>query len=134
MLSADIDPRITDAFRAYGQGHVLRHLDALAPRERAAFLEQLAEVDLALMAKLVAGGGDDHDACRRHLVDGGLQGRRAHRAAEAEVDDLGAQLLSLDDAVGDRVQRAAAGTVQDLDGQHDQQLPDRHFHLHQSAR
>lgn len=58
MLSADIEPRITDAFRAHGQGHVLRHLDALAPRERAAFLEQLAEVDLALMAKLVVGGGD----------------------------------------------------------------------------
>jgi UDP-N-acetylglucosamine/UDP-N-acetylgalactosamine diphosphorylase len=58
LLSADIEPRITDAFRAHGQGHVLRHLDALAPRERAAFLEQLAEVDLALMAKLIAGGGD----------------------------------------------------------------------------
>lgn len=58
MLSADIDPRITDAFRTHGQGHVLRHIDALAPRERAAFVEQLAEVDLALMAKLIAGGGD----------------------------------------------------------------------------
>jgi len=58
LLSADIEPRITDAFRAHGQGHVLRHLDALAPRERAAFLEQLADVDLALMAKLVASGGD----------------------------------------------------------------------------
>ncbi|MEY4116769.1 MAG: hypothetical protein RLZZ116_97 [Planctomycetota bacterium] len=58
MLSAETEPRITDAFRASGQSHVLRHLDALAPRERAAFLEQLAEVDLALMAKLIAGGGD----------------------------------------------------------------------------
>jgi UDP-N-acetylglucosamine/UDP-N-acetylgalactosamine diphosphorylase len=58
LLSAETEPRITDAFRASGQSHVLRHLDALAPRERAAFLEQLAEVDLALMAKLIAGGGD----------------------------------------------------------------------------
>ena len=58
MLSAETEPRITDAFRASGQGHVLRHLDALAPRERATFLEQLAEVDLALMARLIAGGGD----------------------------------------------------------------------------
>jgi UDP-N-acetylglucosamine/UDP-N-acetylgalactosamine diphosphorylase len=58
LLSAETEPRITDAFRASGQGHVLRHLGALAPRERAAFLEQLAEVDLALMAKLIAGGGD----------------------------------------------------------------------------
>jgi len=34
------------------------HLDALGQREREAFLAQLAEVDLPLMARLVAGGGD----------------------------------------------------------------------------
>jgi UDP-N-acetylglucosamine/UDP-N-acetylgalactosamine diphosphorylase len=60
MLSADTAPRITEAFRASGQGHVLRHLESLAPRARDAFLAQLAEVDLALMARLIAGkAGDD---------------------------------------------------------------------------
>ncbi len=54
MLSAEIEPRITEAFHAHGQGQVLRHLAELAPRQRQEFLAQLAEVDLALMAKLVA--------------------------------------------------------------------------------
>jgi len=58
LISAEPDPRITDAFHTHGQAHVLRHLATLAPRERAAFVEQLSEVDLALMAKLIAGGGD----------------------------------------------------------------------------
>ena len=58
MISAEPDPRITDAFHTHGQAHVLRHLATLAPRERAAFVEQLSEVDLALMAKLIAGGGN----------------------------------------------------------------------------
>ena len=55
MISADTEPRIADAFAAAGQGHVLRHLAALDPRARAEFLAQLAEVDLALMARLIAG-------------------------------------------------------------------------------
>ncbi|MGA1223274.1 MAG: UTP--glucose-1-phosphate uridylyltransferase [Phycisphaerales bacterium] len=56
MPTADAAPRIAEAFAAQGQGHVLRHLDALAPDRREALLDQLAEVDLALMARLVAGG------------------------------------------------------------------------------
>ena len=58
MMSAEAAPRITEAFTRAGQGHVLRHLDALGQREREYFLAQLAEVDLPLMARLVAGGGD----------------------------------------------------------------------------
>ena len=46
------------AFAAHGQSHVLRHLDGLAPAAREAFLAQLAEVDLALVARLAAGGSD----------------------------------------------------------------------------
>jgi UDP-N-acetylglucosamine/UDP-N-acetylgalactosamine diphosphorylase len=56
MLSAETEPRIAEALRSHGQGHVLRHLDSLAPREREAFIAQLAEVDLALMARLTRGG------------------------------------------------------------------------------
>ena len=59
MLSADLEPRITDAFRTHGQGHVLRHLASLAARAREELLAQLAEVDLALMARLIASKGDD---------------------------------------------------------------------------
>ena len=58
MISADTEPRIADAFESHGQGQVLRHLASLAPRARAEFLAQLAEGDLPLMARLIAGSGD----------------------------------------------------------------------------
>ena len=49
-----IDPAtsLRAAFEAHGQAHVLRHFDALAPSVREAFLAQLGEVDLALVARL----------------------------------------------------------------------------------
>jgi len=56
-LSAE-ESRLADAFHAAGQGHVLRHAESLAPAARDAFLAQLAEVDLALVARLVAGGNE----------------------------------------------------------------------------
>ena len=60
MLSAEIEPRIFDAFQTHGQGHVLRHAAKLTPHARAELAAQLAEVDLALMTKLI--GGHDSEA------------------------------------------------------------------------
>jgi hypothetical protein len=49
---------LADALASHGQSHVLRHAAALSPAERKAFLAQLAEVDLPLVARLVRGGED----------------------------------------------------------------------------
>jgi UDP-N-acetylglucosamine/UDP-N-acetylgalactosamine diphosphorylase len=54
----ELESALRASFAAHGQSHVLAHLERLAPSARAAFLEQLAEVDLPLVARLVAGGGD----------------------------------------------------------------------------
>ena len=60
MLSAEIEPRIADAFQTHGQGQVLRHAAKLTPHARAELAAQLAEVDLALMTKLI--GGHDSES------------------------------------------------------------------------
>ena len=58
MSMHDHETALRAAFDAHGQGHVFRHFGSLSPAAREAFLAQLAEVDLPLMARLVAGGGD----------------------------------------------------------------------------
>ncbi len=52
MTLTDPATSLRAAFEAHGQAHVLRHFDALAPSVREAFLAQLGDVDLALVARL----------------------------------------------------------------------------------
>ncbi|MFZ9914271.1 MAG: UTP--glucose-1-phosphate uridylyltransferase, partial [Phycisphaerales bacterium] len=54
----DHENALRAAFDAHGQGHVFRHFGSLSPAAREAFLAQLAEVDLPLVARLIAGGGE----------------------------------------------------------------------------
>ncbi|MFM1823509.1 MAG: hypothetical protein RI967_1775 [Planctomycetota bacterium] len=52
------ESQIASQLEAHGQAHVLRHLERLDTDARAAFFAQLAEVDLALVARLAAGGAE----------------------------------------------------------------------------
>ena len=52
------ESEIASRLEAHGQAHVLRHIGLLDGDARAAFLAQLAEVDLALVARLAAGGAE----------------------------------------------------------------------------
>lgn len=52
MTTIDTELSLRAAFESHGQGHVLRHLDLLTSNARATFLAQLADVDLALVARL----------------------------------------------------------------------------------
>jgi len=58
MSMHDQESALRAAFDAHGQGHVFRHFGSLSPAAREAFLAQLAEVDLPLVARLIAGGGE----------------------------------------------------------------------------
>ncbi len=59
MTTIDTVSSLRAAFDAHGQAHVLRHLDALTPNAREAFLAQLSDVDLALVARLAKPAADE---------------------------------------------------------------------------
>ncbi len=52
------EARITHALAQHDQSHVLRHLDGLSPSARASLFAQLQDIDFALLAQLLRGGGD----------------------------------------------------------------------------
>ena len=58
MLS-ETESNIADAFASQGQAHVLRHANTLTATAREALFAQLAQIDLELLARLIAGGGDE---------------------------------------------------------------------------
>lgn len=58
MSLVDTETALAQTFASHGQSHVLRHLSSLTPSARVSFLTQLAEIDLALVARLAHGGED----------------------------------------------------------------------------
>ncbi|RLS95792.1 MAG: UDPGP type 1 family protein [Planctomycetota bacterium] len=54
----DTESRVTQALAHHGQSHVLRHAHTLTPAARTTLFAQLAEIDLALIARLAHGGED----------------------------------------------------------------------------